>query len=260
MSNEIKINVPERIVYNDNVVLLTKQIVEFYGADFDTVKHNFSRNKQHFVEGKHYYRLVGKALSDFKNKVSFSPLVGKNAKVLYLWTKRGAMFHAKILKTDMAWKVFEFLVDNYFDKQQIVKIDPNSVLDPDLIIALATQLKEARQQLEIAKPKAKYYDEVLDSSSLIKITTIAKEYGLSGQGLNRLLYAWEIQYPQGDTWVLYQEYADKGYAFYEDFPYIDNDGTQQTRRLLKWTQKGREFLHKVLTSHGHVRKIKEVQK
>lgn len=133
--------------------------------------------------------------------------------------------------------------------------------NPDAIIEICNQWKqeiEKNKQLtkenEIMQPKAKYYDEVLDSASLITITSIAKQYGLSGQTLNRLLYAWGIQYDQGDIWVLYQDYADKGYAFYEEFPYTDSDGVQQTHQLLKWTQKGKEFLHKILTSHGYKQK------
>lgn len=133
--------------------------------------------------------------------------------------------------------------------------------NPDAIIEICNQWKqeiEKNKQLtkenEIMQPKAKYYDEVLNSSSLIPITRIAKEYGLSGQSLNRLLCKWEIQYKQGGVFVLYQDYANEGCAYYEDYPYIDDNGDTQTSQLLKWTQKGREFLHCVLTSNGYNRR------
>ncbi len=35
-------------------------------------------------------------------------------RTLYLWTRRGAMRHAKMLNTDKAWDVFEMLEDSYF--------------------------------------------------------------------------------------------------------------------------------------------------
>lgn len=133
-------------------------------------------------------------------------------------------------------------------------IDPTAPIDPDLLIAIGQQMKALKQENEIMQPKAKYYDEVLNSSSLIPITRIAKEYGLSGQSLNRLLCKWEIQYKQGGVFVLYQDYANEGYAYYEDYPYIDDNGDTQTSQLLKWTQKGREFLHNVLTSNGYNRR------
>lgn len=135
-------------------------------------------------------------------------------------------------------------------------IDPTAPINPDLLIAIGQQMKALKRENEIMQPKAKYYDEVLDSSSLIPITRIAKEYGLSGKALNNLLNIYGIQYKQGEVWVLYQEYADEGYAFYSDYPYIDENGDKHVTQLLKWTQKGREFLHNVLTSHGHKRKIK----
>ena len=37
---------------------------------------------------------------------------------LYLWTQKGAFLHAKSLNTDTAWKVYDRLVDDYFDKRE----------------------------------------------------------------------------------------------------------------------------------------------
>ena len=37
---------------------------------------------------------------------------------LYLWTKKGAFHHAKSLNTDIAWEVYERLVDFYFEAQE----------------------------------------------------------------------------------------------------------------------------------------------
>ena len=38
----------------------------------------------------------------------------KNLNVLYLWTERGALLHAKSLTTDKAWEVYGELVETYF--------------------------------------------------------------------------------------------------------------------------------------------------
>jgi hypothetical protein len=38
----------------------------------------------------------------------------KNLNVLYLWTERGALLHAKSLNTDKAWEVYGELVETYF--------------------------------------------------------------------------------------------------------------------------------------------------
>ena len=36
------------------------------------------------------------------------------ANILYLWTEKGALLHAKSLNTDKAWEVYDYLVDFYF--------------------------------------------------------------------------------------------------------------------------------------------------
>lgn len=38
----------------------------------------------------------------------------KYAKMIYLWTEKGALLHAKSLNTDKAWEVYDYLVDFYF--------------------------------------------------------------------------------------------------------------------------------------------------
>lgn len=105
---------PTHVEHNDELVLTTEQLAKFYGTSPDNIKKNFNANKERFVEGKHYFKIEDEELKDFKNRVTESYLVGKNANMLYLWTKRGAARHAKMLTTDRAWEVFELLEENYF--------------------------------------------------------------------------------------------------------------------------------------------------
>ena len=83
--NEIK-----PIEKNNQRILKTAQIAEEYGTTSEIIKRNFSNNKAHYTEGKHYYYLTGETLKQFKNEVKNLPLVGKNASSLYLWTGRTA--------------------------------------------------------------------------------------------------------------------------------------------------------------------------
>lgn len=99
-------------------VVTTEMLAKFYGTDVNNIKVNHSRNAMRFVEGKHYFKLEGLPLKDFKNKITLSNLVHKQAKHLVLWTERGAARHAKMLDTDQAWDVFEKLEDCYFTLQE----------------------------------------------------------------------------------------------------------------------------------------------
>lgn len=101
--------------YKDIRVLTTQQIAEAYETDRKTISYNFNRNKDRYVEGKHYIQLEGKDKAEFINRLENHDSL-KNAKTLYLWTEKGAFLHAKSLNTDKAWEVYDKLVDSYFKK------------------------------------------------------------------------------------------------------------------------------------------------
>lgn len=60
--------------------------------------------------------------------------------------------------------------------------------------------------------KANYVDMILQSKSLVTITQIAKDYGMSGRKLNKILKELKIQYKVGGQWVLYSKYQNGGYV------------------------------------------------
>ena len=103
------------IEHNNERVLTTEQLAQVYECDGKQIKQNFNNNADRFVEGQHYFKLEGEALRGFKNRVEDFDLVGKNANILYLWTRRGASRHSKMLGTDKAWEMFDALEENYFN-------------------------------------------------------------------------------------------------------------------------------------------------
>ena len=138
------------------------------------------------------------------------------------------------------------------------------IANPDLAIAAFTALKEERernktltaavavQQQQIAemKPKATYYDVVLKCKDAVNISVIAKDYGWSGIRMNEYLHDKGIQFKQGDTWLLYQKHADKGYTRTNTHVYEDSNGLEHTKVHTKWTQKGRLFIYEQLKADG----------
>lgn len=95
-------------------VVTTETLADGYGTDEANIRKNLSRNLDRFEDGKHYFLLSGSELREFKNRVSDSHSVGKNARSLTLWTEKGAARMSKIVDTDEAWSFFERLEDSYF--------------------------------------------------------------------------------------------------------------------------------------------------
>lgn len=131
------------------------------------------------------------------------------------------------------------------------------LLNPDTLIKLATELKAEREGRLIAEqrvneltPKASYYDLVLKNESLVTITQIAKDYGMSGKAMNALLHELKVQYKQGSTWLLYSKYQKTGWT-HSDTIVVDRiDGTKKAVMQTKWTQKGRLGLYELLKDNG----------
>ena len=119
------------------------------------------------------------------------------------------------------------------------------------VLARALQIMQAavqRRDEEIArlKPRADYADHVLDSVTCITTTQLAKELGMTAQELNRLLCAMHIQYWQSGQYMLYADYARQGLAKSRTQKRILKHGMVITEMYLVWTERGRDFIHRLL--------------
>jgi prophage antirepressor-like protein len=124
---------------------------------------------------------------------------------------------------------------------------------PKFAEALIHKLAEEREKnaaleelaVELA-PKALYCDLILQSKNTVPVSLIAKDYGMSATRFNNLLHNLGIQFRIGGTWLLYQEYAGKGYTQTRTYHVGESISAMHTC----WTQKGRLFLYETLKSWG----------
>ena len=91
---------------------------------------------------------------------------------------------------------------------------------------------------------------VLQSEGLMTISTIAKDYGKSAIWLNKWLHEHGIQYKQGQIWLLYQKYADRGYMMSKTHTIYDKNGDPTAKVHSYWTQQGRIFIYYQLKKEG----------
>ena len=131
--------------HDEERVILTDQMAQVYGCEPIQIQQNYANNKDRFEEGKHFFKLTGEELKNFKASLGDSKISStlKFTSVLMLWTRRGASRHCKMLGTDKAWEMFDMLEESYFDKHE----QPKSQID--ILVESAKALQ--RQERELAR-------------------------------------------------------------------------------------------------------------
>ncbi|CAI3555030.1 hypothetical protein CNEO3_1190004 [Clostridium neonatale] len=184
--------------FKNQRIITTKVLADSFGTDYKIISNNFNRNIERFVEGKHYYKLEGQELKEFKGCHQNDESL-KYVSILYLWTDRGAARHAKILDTDEAWEVYEELEDTYFkikEKTQLISAEKHVKELQNTVAEFKRLTEEAKQQY---KPSHKMK---LDYSKMIRALTNTDE-----------------EYEMVKEWV----FGNLGYTKWEDACIDDNN-------------------------------------
>ena len=115
---------------------------------------------------------------------------------------------------------------------------------------LKVKNKIQEQEILELKPKATYYDLILQNPRLLATRIIASDYGMTPNAFNKLLHKNGIQYKQGSVWFLYSKYIGYGYTQTKMQPIVRTGGVPDSVPHMYWTQKGRIFLYDFLKSKG----------
>ena len=130
---------------------------------------------------------------------------------------------------------------NNINKVDLLKLNIiNANTETERMIALNQYQVEYVRPLEI---KEEYHDKVLDSDGTLTVREIAQDFGKTANWLNKILNGLGIQFKQGRKWHLYSKYKDMGLV--KEITVLDEENDKNYTRM-KWTQKGREFIHKLL--------------
>ncbi|MEI4614840.1 BRO family protein [Bacillus cereus] len=110
--------------------------------------------------------------------------------------------------------------------------------DPDLLIGLASQLKQEQQARQMAEQKnlmltqqvaehaskITYLDQILQSKDTVTVSQIAADYGLSAVRLNKILKDEKVQYKVNNQWLLYAKHQNKGHDSFAKNPAVSITG------------------------------------
>ena len=234
------------IEYSAQPIVTTEQLANFYECDKMQIIQNFNNNKEHFTEGKHFFKLEGEELKKLRIE-NFDLQISPMTRTLYLWTKRGAARHAKMLGTEKAWEVFELLEENYFNVKKIAPMfRPSSIVEEiglardsiknvfgvkdGIALAQATSMAEEffgkdLTHLKLLIPAAQH-----DTGTLTPTAIGEKLGGISCRKINKKLVAKGFQIKDGKGYKLTEE----GKQYGELMPFTRNGHSDYQ---IRWNEK-----------------------
>ena len=241
-----------RVNYDsDRITLSARELHEFLGIRTQYSKWFERMSGYGFDENVDYRAISQKRLTAQGNETTYNDheITLDMAKEIAMIqrSKKGKQVRQYFLELERKWNSPEAVMNRaleYSRKQVQALLQTNEKLE--------LENKIQSQQIAELKPKASYYDVVLNCKDLLSISVIAKDYGWSAIRLNEYLHKKGVQFKQGKTWLLYQKYAVKGYTSTKTHEYLGNDGANHTNVHTYWTQKGRLFIYDLLKSDGIV--------
>lgn len=102
------------------------------------------------------------------------------------------------------------------------------------------RINSLEHEVGYLKNQLDYFKSQLDTESLIPSTVIAKNFNMTAQALHSILYKFEIIYPMGQTWVLYEQHQNQNWV-------VNKNGS------LQWTPEGAAVVEYILLSMGFQR-------
>lgn len=206
-----------------------------------------------FDEGKDFYSFLSKTAEGGRPATDHQLTIDMAKQLCMIQrTDIGRRFRQYFIKVEESWNSPEAVMARalQFANQQISLMKHQNA---ELLDTVAVQ----NQQITEMKPKASYYDVVLNCKDLVAISVIAKDYGWSANRMNRYLSDNGVQYKQGKIWLLYQKYAEKGYTSTKTFSTPGSDGDLHNHVHTYWTQAGRLFIYGMLKAEGIVPLIEQ---
>ena len=256
---EYKFNEIEGGFGDNKRFMLVKDIANIHSKRVYHINELINNNRKRFKDNVEIIDLLGIGLDDTELKsLGFSQQTINSYKGrkggIYILSERGYSKLLKLLNDDKAWEIYDIFVDDYFNMRETVKENIIEITKKDLlklnIINANTEVDRMvalnQYQLEYVQPleiKADYTDKVLSSEGTLTVKEIAQDFGKTANWLNKILNTLGIQYKQGSKWHLYAKYKDLGLV--KEITVYDEENDRNFTRM-KWTQKGREFIHNIL--------------
>lgn len=216
--------------------LTTAEVAEGYGVAPETIRYHKASHTDDLVEGKHFV------------SVGNPNAVGNQSDTW--WTKRGVIRLGFFIRSAQARRFRDWAEDLVVNALSDQQAPSYQIEDPIERAKAWIREQEAVQALRFEnaelRPQAEYAISVLDSTTALVTTKIAQELGMSAIKLNKLLADKGVQYKRSGMWNLTARYNGQGYARLSTFHHTGTDGKVRTEHSLVWTERGRQFIHRLI--------------
>lgn len=156
-------------------------------------------------------------------------------------------------KAALEWKLKYIAAFNEMEKKLTEQPQlTRSQLLATALIAAHEELEEKDKRIAELTPDAEFARAVCIADNCRTATSIAKDYGLTAEKLNKLLYSQRVQYKDSDgQWVLYKPYQGKGYTKNRKGKAIQrSNGKIYIPNTTVWTVEGEKLIHEQLKKLG----------
>lgn len=243
--------------------LTDKTIGEIHNQLPGEIRRRINDNIKRFKKDIDFIDLKGVAETHTLINLGYSKQSITQAKNIYLLSERGYAKLIKIMDTDLAWEIHDKLIDEYFTMRKVINSDEQLkaklLLDiynggQEGVIAskelVELEKKPLMKTIETQKPKVNYHDKVLNGDKLVTTTDIAKDLGMTARQLHNKLHDMKIIFKTGNHWTFYAKYQTR-IPLYADYQ-IGEHG-----QILKWTERGRKWIIKLLNEQNEKDEKKE---
>lgn len=212
----------------------------------------FETNSQGFVEGEDFTTVLLGTEVQNNGGIQMRELVDHECSIdmakhicLMSRTEKGKQCRQYLIDIEKAWNTPEQIM------ARALKVADETIR------SLSVEVKALSNKIEEMQPKVSYLDKILESKDTVLVTQIAKDYGMSAKGFNKMLHDMCIQHKVGGQWVLYSKYQGEGYTHSHTHSFDYEDGSKGTSLNTEWTQKGRLFLYNFLKEHNKLPLIEQ---
>lgn len=214
----------------------------------------FNSLKRHFFEGEDFY------LTQMGKVVTFKELQNGIKTECYLTVSCMEYFIARKVRP-----VFE-VYRQVFHKTASTPVLPQNYKEALTQLLASVEQNERLQQqnkkleedvqtqqninnlltaeVDTLAPKGRIYDQVIsnaDDNSLYTTRQVAQEIGMTDRQLFSVLTQLNIIYKQSDTYMIGADYVQWG--MHQMVSHVINEETHRVRTYLKWTIRGRAYIH-----------------